>query len=98
MPAIGEKPARAISGAESLCARFRDVRDFSKLLTRDLEALKLRLAAMDSPAELPVDQAEAMRVEISAIRLHLKRLAFDRQAVADDLELRLGLRSPREHN
>src|SRR5437762_8404575 len=37
---IGEKPAsaRAISGAESLCARFRDVRDFSKLLTRDLEA------------------------------------------------------------
>src|SRR5213595_3061659 len=38
MPAIGEKPARAISGAESLCARFRDVRDFSKLLTRDLEA------------------------------------------------------------
>src|SRR5213082_2319087 len=40
MPEIGEKPAsaRAISGAESLCARFRDVRDFSKLLTRDLEA------------------------------------------------------------
>src|SRR5437667_12469243 len=40
MPEIGEKPAsaRAISGVESLCARFRDVRDFSKLLTRDLEA------------------------------------------------------------
>src|SRR5213075_3243810 len=40
MPAIGEKPVsfRAISRAESLCARFRDVRDFSKLLTRDLEA------------------------------------------------------------
>src|SRR2546423_2324950 len=40
MPAIGEKPvsSRAISRAESLCARFRDVRDFSKLLTRDLEA------------------------------------------------------------
>ena len=40
MPAIGEKPAssRAISRAESLCARYRDVRDFSKLLTRDLEA------------------------------------------------------------
>src|SRR5436189_3528577 len=40
MPEIGEKPAsaRAISGAESLCARFRDVRDFSKLLTRDLES------------------------------------------------------------
>src|SRR6266566_3412435 len=40
MPAIGEKPvsSRAISPAESLRARFRDVRDFSKLLTRDLEA------------------------------------------------------------
>src|SRR5215831_2355046 len=40
MPAIGEKPvsARAISRAESLCTRYRDVRDFSKLLTRDLEA------------------------------------------------------------
>src|SRR5256714_6333690 len=40
MPAIGEKPvsSRAISRAESLRAHFRDVRDFSKLLTRDLEA------------------------------------------------------------
>src|SRR5438445_5534410 len=40
MPAIGEKPvsSRAISRAESLRTRFRDVRDFSKLLTRDLEA------------------------------------------------------------
>lgn len=40
MPAIGEKPValRARSRAESLCARYHDVRDFSKLLTRDLEA------------------------------------------------------------
>src|SRR3954447_4967042 len=40
MPAIGEKPVstRALSRAESLYARYRDVRDFSKLLTRDLEA------------------------------------------------------------
>src|SRR5215467_6500571 len=40
MPAIGEKPvsARAPSRAESLGARYRDVRDFSKLLSRDLEA------------------------------------------------------------
>src|SRR5919204_5805481 len=40
MPAIGEKPVslRALSRAESLCARYHDVRDFSKLLTRDLEA------------------------------------------------------------
>ena len=40
MPAIGEQPvsSRALSRAESLCGRYRDVRDFSKLLTRDLEA------------------------------------------------------------
>src|SRR5881296_1003283 len=40
MPTIGEKSvsSRALSRAESLRARFRDVRDFSKLLTRDLEA------------------------------------------------------------
>jgi ergothioneine biosynthesis protein EgtB len=40
MPAIGEKPvsSRATSRAESLWTRYRDVRDFSKLLTRDLEA------------------------------------------------------------
>jgi ergothioneine biosynthesis protein EgtB len=40
MPTIREKPvsARATSRAESLCARYHDVRDFSKLLTRDLEA------------------------------------------------------------
>lgn len=39
MAAIGEKPVstRALSRAESLYARYRDVRDFSKLLTRDLE-------------------------------------------------------------
>src|SRR5216117_2879740 len=40
MPAIGETPVapRATSRIELLLARFRDVRDFSKLLTRDLEA------------------------------------------------------------
>src|SRR5213080_2610601 len=40
MPAIGEKPvsSRAISRTEPLRARFRDVRDFSRLLARDLEA------------------------------------------------------------
>src|SRR4051812_37428740 len=39
MPAIGEKPAppRAKSRAEALLARYHDVRDFSKLLVRDLE-------------------------------------------------------------
>jgi hypothetical protein len=63
----------------------------------DLEALKWRLAAMDSPDELPAAQAAAMRAEISAIRLHLKRLDLDRQHVASDLGVRLGLRgAPRE--
>ena len=47
----------------------------------DLEAVKWRLAAMESPDELPADQAEAMRTEISAIRLHLKRLDLDRQRI-----------------
>jgi ergothioneine biosynthesis protein EgtB len=39
MPAIGEKsaPPRAKSRAETLLARYHDVRDFSKLLVRDLE-------------------------------------------------------------
>jgi hypothetical protein len=63
-------------------------------VTRDLEVLKLRLAAMYSSDELPAEQAEAMRVEISAIRLHLKRLALEREAVAHDLGVRLGLRVP----
>src|SRR5947208_12383785 len=39
MPAIGEKsaPPRAKSRAETLLARYHDVRDFSRLLVRDLE-------------------------------------------------------------
>jgi hypothetical protein len=56
----------------------------------DLEALKWRLAGMDSPDELSAELAEAIRAEISAIRLHLKRLALDRQRVAGALEARLG--------
>src|SRR5437773_6965451 len=38
MPEIGEKPAsaRAISGVESLCARFRDVRNFTARLAENL--------------------------------------------------------------
>ncbi len=51
-------------------------------VTRDLETLKLRLAALQGD-ELPANQAEAIRVEISAIRLHLQRLAFEREAAAD---------------
>ena len=59
----------------------------------DLEALKWRLAAMESADELPAGQAEAMRAEISAIRLHLKRLDLDRRRIAADLEVRLARRA-----
>jgi hypothetical protein len=60
----------------------------------DLEALKWRLAAMQSPTELPDDQAALMRAEIGAIRLHLKRLDLERQKLAHDIEINLGLRQP----
>jgi hypothetical protein len=60
----------------------------------ELEALKWRLAAMDAADELPVAQAAELAVEISAIRLHLKRLDLERSVVAEDLADRLGLREP----
>jgi len=47
-------------------------------VTSDLEELKLRLFDM-RPEELPLDQAVAIAREISAIRLHLKRLALERE-------------------
>lgn len=50
-------------------------------VARDLQALKARLADLHA-TDLPVTQAEAMATEISAIRLQLKRLAADREAVA----------------
>lgn len=60
----------------------------------ELEALKWRLAAMDTPDELPLAQSAALAAEISAIRLHLKRLDLERSVVAEDLAVRLGLREP----
>jgi hypothetical protein len=60
----------------------------------ELEALKWRLAAMDTPDDLPAAQSAALATEISAIRLHLKRLDLERAAIADELEGRLGLRAP----
>jgi hypothetical protein len=51
-------------------------------VTRDLEALKLRLAGM-TVDELPADQLAVMRAEIGAIRLHLKRLEADRLRVEE---------------
>jgi hypothetical protein len=53
-------------------------RPIEESVIADLEALKWRLAAMDSADELPPDQAAALQTEISAIRLHLKRLDLDR--------------------
>ena len=53
-------------------------------LTRDLEALKESLIRM-RPDELEAGRSEAIRREISAIRLQLKRLELDRQAMAEDV-------------
>jgi hypothetical protein len=55
----------------------------------ELEALKWRLAAMDTPDDLPAAQSAALATEISAIRLHLKRLDLERAAIAKELEGRL---------
>ena len=60
----------------------------------ELEALKWRLAAMDTPDDLPAAQSAALATEISAIRLHLKRLDLERAAIAKELEGRLRLRVP----
>src|SRR2546425_10361093 len=51
-------------------------------ITRDLEALKLALIEMTVDG-LPATEAKAIAQEISAIRLHLKRLEYDRQVVAE---------------
>jgi hypothetical protein len=53
-------------------------------LTHDLEQLKLTLIRM-RPDDLEARQSEAIRQEISAIRLQLKRLELERIAVAEDL-------------
>jgi hypothetical protein len=54
-------------------------------VSHELEALKDRLIAM-SAEDLTQAETEAMSCEISAIRLQLKRLAFDQQAMAYQLE------------
>jgi hypothetical protein len=56
-------------------------------LTRDLEALKLWLTELGGD-DLPENDAEAIAGEISAIRLHLKRLRFEREALAREADLR----------
>jgi hypothetical protein len=51
-------------------------------LTAELQALKNRLAAM-GPEHLAGDQTDALRTEIGAIRLHLKRIALEREDVSE---------------
>ena len=54
-------------------------------LVDELEALKFALADM-SAGDIAADDAGAIAAEISAIRLQLKRLAFEREAVQLQLE------------
>lgn len=53
-------------------------------LTRDLEKLKESLIRM-RPDDLEAGRSEAIRREISAIRLQLKRLELDRLALAEEV-------------
>jgi hypothetical protein len=56
---------------------------------RELEALKLRLASMED-FDLAEAEGKALAAEISAIRLHLKRLDFEREAAAEAYRRALG--------
>lgn len=62
-------------------------------LPAELEALKLRLAVM-APEDLPQRDATLIGVEISAIRLQLKRLALEREDVAEMIDEALRLDPP----
>ena len=54
-------------------------------LVEELEALKFALADM-SAGDIAAEEAVAIASEISAIRLQLKRLALEREAVQEQLE------------
>jgi hypothetical protein len=62
-------------------------------LPAELEALKTRLAVM-APEDLPEHEAALIGVEISAIRLQLKRLALEREDVAAMIDEVLRLDPP----
>jgi hypothetical protein len=62
----------------------------------ELEALKGRIAAMDTPDDLTAASSAVLATELSAIRLHLKRLDLERAAIAEELEGRLGPWTPPE--
>lgn len=55
----------------------------SRVVTSDLERLKWTLSSL-SGRDVPRDQIDALRVEVSAIRLHLKRLVFERERTLED--------------
>ncbi|MGH3000316.1 MAG: hypothetical protein ACRDNM_13555 [Gaiellaceae bacterium] len=50
-------------------------------VTVELEKLKLRLSDMAAD-DISAEQTKRMAIEIGAIRLHLKRLALDQEALA----------------
>jgi hypothetical protein len=54
-------------------------------LAQELDALKQRLAEM-APIDLPEQQAARLAQEIGAIRLHLKRLALEREEVGEMID------------
>jgi flagellin-like hook-associated protein FlgL len=54
-------------------------------ITRDLEALKVALIGMTAD-DLAPTEAAALAQEISAIRLHLKRLDHERRAAAERVD------------
>jgi hypothetical protein len=58
-------------------------------ITRDLEALKLALIEM-RVEDLAASDAKAMAQQISAIRLHLKRLEYDRLEVVERVDAARG--------
>jgi hypothetical protein len=62
-------------------------------LPDELEALKRRLTLM-APEELSERDAARIAVEISAIRLQLKRLALEREDVAEMIDEVLRLDAP----
>jgi hypothetical protein len=62
-------------------------------LPAELEALKTRLAVM-APEDLPEHEAARIGVEISAIRLQLKRLALEREDMAEMIDEVLRLDPP----
>ena len=65
-----------------------DTGPISDAWVSELDALKQRLAAMGIPDESPGRWADEMGMQISAIRLDLRRFALDRKDLATEPEVR----------